>query len=149
MPSAAFLLMRAFLMVPPCSVKIGNWLSEPPEQVVPSVAPPQSTVPVMTLPALQVLGSTGPPDEVLLEEELELLLEDELLLEELLDDEELDEEELDVELLDVEEELVDEELELDEELVVPPAGIEHSLTPPAMRPPKVVALHTKEPDSTL
>jgi hypothetical protein len=81
-----------------------------------------------------------PPPEVEdeLVEELELLLV-------LLEDEEL--EELEVELLDEEEllELLD-EVEL---LELEPLGIEHSLTPPAIRPPKVVALQTKLPLSTL
>jgi hypothetical protein len=90
-----------------------------------------------------------PPPEVEdeLVEELELLLV-------LLEDEEL--EELEVELLDDVEldELLDEEelLELLDEvelLELEPLGIEHSLTPPAIRPPKVVALQTKLPLSTL
>ena len=76
-----------------------------------------------------------PPDE------LEELLEDELLdeLEEL--DEELLEEldELD-ELEEDDEELLDEEL---------PDLTEHSLVPPATRPPKVVSAQAKLPDSVL
>jgi hypothetical protein len=80
-------------------------------------------------------------DEELLEDELEELLEDELEeLEELVPEVELDELELLLEEL---------ELLLEEELPEPPIGIEHSLTPPAIRPPKVVALQTKLPLSTL
>jgi hypothetical protein len=46
------------------------------------------------------------------------------------------------------EELLDEE-RLDEELAAAPVGTEHSLLPPAMRPPKVASLHTKLPTNTL
>jgi hypothetical protein len=87
-----------------------------------------------------------PPLEVVVVlDELELLLE-------LLEVEEL--EELEVELLDdveLDELLLDEEELLDEVelLELEPLGIEHSLTPPAIRPPKVVALQTKLPLSTL
>lgn len=95
-------------------------------------------------------GTGRPPPE--LDEELED--EDELEeLELLLDDDDEDDEE---ELLDEDEEdeledELDEELEdeLDEELELLLLLIEHSLTPPAMRPPKVASLHTKLPLSTL
>lgn len=70
-----------------------------------------------------------------LDEELDELL-DELLLE--LDDE-LDEDELDEEELDEEE----------DEDEPPPLGTEHSLTPPAMRPPKVASLQVKLPTMVL
>lgn len=82
------------------------------------------------------------------------------LLDEELEDEELDEEE---ELLDelddeldelLEEELLDELDELDEDEPLPiehwlPVGAEHSLTPPATRPPKVASLQVKVPERCL
>lgn len=73
-------------------------------------------------------------DELLLDELLEeLLLEDEL-------DDELEEDELDEEELDEDDEDDDEP---------PPLGTEHSLTPPAMRPPKVASLQVKLPTMVL
>lgn len=91
-----------------------------------------------------------PPLEEEPDELLEELLEDVPPEEELLDEEleELDEDELDEEELEDDEE----ELELDEELLdepLPAAGTEHSLTPPATRPPNVASLHTKLPLSSL
>lgn len=88
--------------------------------------PPQSTVPLRVLPAWQ---AELPPEELL---ELDEELDDELELDELLELEEL---------------LLLEELELDElELV---EAIEHSFTPPAMRPPKVASAQAKLPLSVL
>ena len=51
------------------------------------------------------------------------------------------------ELLELDEELG--LIELDEELLEEAEDVEHSLLPPATRPPKVASLHTKLPDSTL
>jgi hypothetical protein len=87
MPAADKALMRTFFIVAPsASVKIGGSVSTALLHSVPTVIPPQSTVPVIVDPAAQVL----PP-------ELEELEELDELEEELLDDELLDEE---LELLD-------------------------------------------------
>lgn len=86
------------------------------------------------------------PELLELDDELE---DEELLDEELEEDEELDDEELDDELLEL---LLDEleELELLDELLEPGLlGTEHSLTPPATRPPKVASLQTKLPTRDL
>lgn len=77
-----------------------------------------------------------PPEELELDEDELLELDDEEL--ELLEPEPLLEELEELELLEL--------LEL---LVLPPAGIEHSFTPPATRPPNVASLQTKLPTSTL
>ncbi|GAB2901153.1 hypothetical protein GCM10027046_32720 [Uliginosibacterium flavum] len=86
-----------------------------------------------------VQPGTGTPPLDELDEPLEL---DEL--------EELEEELEDDELLELEDEL---EEELDELLLeleeLPSILIEHSFTPPAIRPPKVASLHTKLPLSVL
>ena len=113
---------------------------------MPKVLPPQSTVAlVMVAPFSQTL--LRPPELELEEELLELLDEDEELLDDELLDDELDEDELlEEELLELLELLEDED---DDELPDPPEGTEHSLTPPAMRPPKVASLHTKLPTSVL
>ena len=99
---------------------------------------------VSTLPPLLVEEDELLPVPELLELDDELE-DEELLDEELEEDEELVDEELDDELL----ELLLDELEELELLPVPPEGTEHSLVPPAIRPPKVVALHTKLPISVL
>lgn len=108
-------------------------------------------VPWISAPGSQVL--TGPDQPgigvVPLPDEPELLLDDELeLLEEELLDEELEEElELEDELLEDDE---DEELLLDED--EPPElleAVEHSFTPPEIRPPKVDSAQVKLPDSVL
>jgi hypothetical protein len=71
--------------------------------------------------------------------------EDELLLEGAME-EELDEE---LGLMELDEELLGTELLLEEELLEEAEGVEHSLLPPATRPPKVASLQTKLPVSVL
>jgi hypothetical protein len=120
------------LIVALTSLKSGCCDSLPPAHEVPTVMPPQSTVAlVMTLPGLQLLGGTVELDA----------------LEELFDDETLD---FDEELLAgglLLEDLLDETLLA--ELVEVPLGTEHSLVPPATRPPKVASLQVKLPASVL
>jgi hypothetical protein len=113
-----------FSTAPSARLKTACWLSDCPSQEVPTVMPPQSTVPVIE-PGLQAEFAELELLELLEEDELEGVDEDE---EELFEDEE-------------------EEGVLEELLAAP--AIEHSLTPPAILLPKVAALQTKLPDRTL
>ena len=166
MPSAALALMRTFLSVALLSVKIGCCDSLPPAQEVPTVMPPQSIVVLL----IALPGEQDPVATTL--EVLDALdFEDVLLAGTLLDELELHMGRFQLAGFthvashgtlpqhdpdDAPHWEALEELPLPAEVVafelLDDAGvleIEHSLVPPAMRPPNVASLHTKLPDSVL
>ncbi len=105
---------------PSASVNTGAWPSSCPPQVVPIEILPQSTAPEIVVPALQAVVVVELLDDF--EEEVTALLD------------ELE----DLEVLD----------DLDDD-VVAEVLIEHSLLPPAIRPPNVSSEHTNVPFNTL